>query len=296
MGVAAAGDLHGQPPVGPRGAADGPEREAAAGPLRPPRSDEGRRLQGQVLHVELVGPARGRHLRGDEELLDVQGLDGEVAGAQGLAEVGGQLHGVRPRGREPDLGPADPGLGEAELALQERRQGDLGLDEPGVEGRPVRIGPEMEAVDAQPRRRQEADLDPPVCPGRDAEGAGERPVDQRAVGLPIDEGRDGERRHENQDDGARQRGQKITQWSRSALMSARGCPDAVPRAPRASRHGHSTIRRAGRQRRSLRSRPCASGAAVAPAPPAGPDSAAPPARDPGAAAGPDSGLRCAAPA
>ena len=224
-------DLHGEPPVRPRRAADRPERDAAGRALHAPGSDQGRRLQGQVLRVELVGPAGLGHLRGDEELLDVQRLDGEIAGAQGLAETVRQLQGVGAGQGQLDLGPADPGLGEAELALQERREGDLGLDEPRIEGRALRIGPEMQAIDTQPRRGQEPDLDPPVGPGGQAERPGERPIDQRAVSLPIDDGRDGQRRHENQDDGARQRGQKITQWSRSALVSARSAPSRCRRPP-----------------------------------------------------------------
>ena len=231
--VAAARDLGGEAPVRPRRAADRPERDAAARPLDPPGPDQGRRLQAEVLDVELVGPPGGGDLRGDEELLDLQVLDGEVAVAQGSAEIGRQLQRVRAGDRELDLGPADPGLGEAELALQERREGDLGLDEPGIQARAVRIGAEMQAVDAQPRRRQQADLDPAVGPDWNAQGPGERPLDQPAMGLPVDEGRDRERRHENQDDGARQRGQKITQWSRSAPSLREAATSPGRRAPRA---------------------------------------------------------------
>ncbi|MDF2601486.1 MAG: hypothetical protein K0Q54_4309 [Methylobacterium brachiatum] len=233
MRVAPARDLHGEPPVGPRRAADRPERDAAARALHPPRPDQGGGLQVQVLDVELVRPAGGRHLRGYEELLDVQVLDGEVAGAQGLAEVGGDPHGVARRHRELDLGAAHPRLGEAELALQERRQRDLGLDEAGIQGRPVRVGADMQPVDAQPRRGQEPHLDSAVGPDRNVQGPGERPVDEAALGLPIDDGRDGQRRDENQDDGARQRGQKITHAHRSANHPARSRHrDAPPsRAP-----------------------------------------------------------------
>ena len=92
----------------------------------------------------------------------------------------------------------------------------------------------MQAVDAQPGRRQKADLDPSVSPGRDAEGPGERPVDEGALSLPVDEGWDGERRHENQDDGARKRGQKITQWSRSAPSLREDATSPCPACPRDS--------------------------------------------------------------
>ncbi|WP_246692042.1 hypothetical protein [Methylobacterium sp. WL1] len=229
MRVAAAGDLHGEPPVRPGRPAHRPERDAAARALDPPRPDQRGGLQAQVLDVELVGPAGGRHLGGHQELLDVQVLDGEVAGAQGLAEIGRDPQGLAGHHRELDLGPSDSRLGEAELALQQWRQGDLGLDEAGVEGRAGRIGPEMQAVDPQPRRGQEPDLDPAVGPGRHPEGPGQAPVDERALGLPIDDGRNGQSRDENQDDGARQRGQKITHATRSALFSARAGTIAMPR-------------------------------------------------------------------
>ncbi|GJE45900.1 hypothetical protein AEGHOMDF_5100 [Methylobacterium soli] len=225
--VAAARDLHGDAAIRGRLAAGEAERYPAARALDPPGPGQGRGLHPKVLGADLIGAPGGGHQGRQEELLDAQVLDGEIAPAQGGVEVRRQQDRVALGHRQLHLGPADPGLGEADLALEQRRQGDLGLDEAGVQRGLARLGPEMQPVEAQARRGQEPHLDAALAAGLQVEGAADRAVDARPQSLPVDDGRDGERRDEDQDDGARERGQDVTHRVRSA-----SCP-----APQGGFHG-----------------------------------------------------------
>ena len=228
MRVAAARDLQRHRPVGGGLAADDRERQAAAGARDPPGPDERRRLELDRLGVELVGAAGRRDHRGQQQLLDVEILDREVAAAQAVAEPGRHGEGIALGHRKLDLGAADPRLGEAELALQERAQPQFGLDEAQVEAGLAGRVVEMQPIEAQARRGQQANVDAPFAADRQAEGPGDGRIDQGPMGRPVDEGRQGERRDEDQDDGARERGQEVTHRDRSTCI-----PLPTRRAPAA---------------------------------------------------------------
>ena len=106
--------------------------------------------------------------RGHEKLPDAQVLESPVAPEQ-LAggKIGRQAPGAVGAGRDADLGAAEAGLGEAHLAAQERRQGDLGRTTAAAsEGEFGPAGAEPQLIDADPRPGQEPHLDPALGLGR----------------------------------------------------------------------------------------------------------------------------------
>ena len=108
---------------------DETERHARRHAVDAPGSGEGLAFDAHVLDEDLVGAPGRRRDRGHEKLPDAQVLEGPVAPEQ-LAggKIGRQTPGAVGAGRDADLGAAEAGLGEAHLAAQERRQGDLGLE------------------------------------------------------------------------------------------------------------------------------------------------------------------------
>jgi len=212
--VAATGDLHRKAAFRFLRSAHRPEGNAAARRLDAPGTHEGRRLHPDVLGVELIRPAGGHYRRGDEELLDLEILDGEVPAAEPVEHPIGKVDRVPVDERQADLRPADAGLGEPDLTLEQGREGDLGLDEPCVEDRAVPVA-DLQSIDAQARRGQEPDFDPSPALDGDPQRPRQDPVDEGPLGLPVDEGRNGECRDQDEDDRASQRGQQITHRSRS---------------------------------------------------------------------------------
>ncbi|VUD73724.1 hypothetical protein MET9862_04343 [Methylobacterium symbioticum] len=221
MLLAAARELDRDTVLGER-AAGQPERHPAARAVHPPGAGQRRGLEAQVLRVELVGAAGRRDAGGEQELLDLQILDGEVPARERRRQIGRDEQRLVPRHRQPQFGPADPRLGEAELAAQKREERHLGLHEAGVEVRALRALAEMQPVDAQAWRGQEPHLQPPLAADGQAERARDRLVHHAAIGRPIDQRRHGERGHEEEDDGARERGQEVTHRSRSACGPSAG--------------------------------------------------------------------------
>ena len=235
-GVAPAGNLDGQGALGVQRSAHRAEGHPAARPLDLPGADQGRRLNAQVGGREPLDRPRLEGDGGDGELSDVQILDREVLAAQAGQEPCGETDRVAPGHRKPDLGPADPGLREADLALQQGREGDLGIDRPGIDPGAAVIA-DVQPVELDPRGGQEPDRDAPLASHGGAEGSRERPIDEGALGRPIDEGRNGEGRDQDEDDRACQRGQQITHRSRSRPLRATGRTAGPSQPPRASRPG-----------------------------------------------------------
>ena len=221
--LAAADHLDAHRPVRADLAGDEPEWHAGGRALEAPRPGEFLAFDRDLLGIGLIRPAGRKDLRGHEKLRDEQAVDGEVAAFAPAEEIRRQSPAAIGADRDADVGPPDAGLEKADLAAQERRQRNLGPDELGVEGRPLIAGPaEPEAIEAQPRRRQEPDADPPhgvrLGPGR----LRDRLVDDVAAGLPVDEGRRDDGRPEDQDHQAREDREDVAQEPPfSALCSRR---------------------------------------------------------------------------
>ncbi|SOR26610.1 protein of unknown function [Methylorubrum extorquens] len=182
-------------------------------PLRKPGSGQRRRPEAQVLGRELLLRRLARPQSGDREAPDAQVVDDDVA-AQRLRFARQQQRFVGDRQGKP--GALDRGLDEADLAFEQGGQRDLRIDRLRVEGRPV-LGAEPEAREAKVRRGQQAQVDGALAAGTGSEGVAQRAVDQRAMSRPVDERRHRKGRHENQHDGARERGQGITHRYRFRL-------------------------------------------------------------------------------
>ncbi len=177
-------------------------------------------LDVHVLRIELVRASGVDDARRQQELGDGQVLDRPFPAAAATSdEVGGQAPVPPRRHRDPDVGSPDAGFREMHLAAQERRQGELGRNEVRRQARCLRsVRAEPETVEPQPRRGQQANVDPPFRMGLDAGRAGDDLVDGAALGLPIDEGRrrDGDR--QDQDHDGRKNRQDIAQVTNVSPM------------------------------------------------------------------------------
>ena len=208
-GVAAAGELQREAAVAADGAGCEMKRASLRRSFRQPGPDQRRRSEPQIFGREQLLRLLGlcaRPCGGDAEAPDPQIVDHDVAPQRlRLARQKQGLVGNR-QGQPRTL---DRRLDKANLTLEQRRQRDLGIDGLRVEGRPI-LATEPQPTEAQMRRGKQPQVDRPLAAGIGTEGFAQRPVDQRAITRPVDEGRHGQGRHENQHDGARERGQEIT--------------------------------------------------------------------------------------
>ena len=226
--VAAAGELRQDGPIGGKLAGRQTEGHARRHAVDAPGSGEGLAFDAHVLGEDLVGaPGRRRH-RGHEKLPDAQVLEGPVAPEQ-LAggKIGRQAPGAVGAGRDADLGAAEAGLGEAHLAAQERRQGDLGPNHGrGKRGRVRPAGAEPQLIDADPRPGQEPHLDPALGLGRSAGGLCERPLEGLPIRFPRHQRRRHERRREQDDQDTRDNRQDVAQRVRLPSRPVNSPPNA----------------------------------------------------------------------